>query len=95
MNTEQTLRPRMVNFNWFRRRQRQQLQWQDPNVPTRERHILSIVSSVISCTVLIVALALKEWATADTSDCNYVFALTSVIRSNHPTLGCKGCRVCK
>ncbi|KAL5471459.1 hypothetical protein EMCRGX_G029579 [Ephydatia muelleri] len=78
----------MVNFNWFRRRQRQQqLQWQDPNVPRRERHILSIVSSVISCTVLIVSLALKEWATASADNCSYVFALTSVVRSDLPTLG--------
>lgn len=77
----------MVNFNWFRRRQRQQqLQWQDPNVPRRERHISSIVSSVISCTVLIVALALKEWATASYENCSYVFALTSVVRTGPPTL---------
>lgn len=79
----------MVNFNWFRRRQgqQQQIQWQDPNVPRRERHILSIVSSGISCAVLIVALALREWATAGSDGCVYIFALTSIVRSDRPTLG--------
>ena len=64
-------------------------------MPRRERHILSIVSSVVSCTVLIVALALKEWATSDANDCNFVFALTSVIKSPtngmDTTFGCKSC----
>ena len=66
----------MVDLSRFRRRNRHQMLLYDK--PARERHFLSIVGSVLSMVLLILALALREWAKGKDNVCNYIFGLTQV-----------------
>ena len=66
----------MVDLSRFRRRQQQRLRFYDK--PARERHFLSIIGSVLSIVLLILAVALQEWAKGSDTVCEYVFGLTRV-----------------
>lgn len=66
----------MVNFAWFRRRNQQPLRFYDK--PARERHYLSLVGSILCIVLLILAVALREWAKGSSKNCSYVFGLTQV-----------------
>ena len=58
------------------RRNRQQQVFYDK--PARERHFLSIIGSVLSIVLLILAMALREWAKGNDANCEIVFGLTQV-----------------
>ena len=66
----------MVNLNRLWRRQDPQYRFLDK--PARERHFISIAGSVLSNVLLILALALKNWAKGDDKRCSYVYDLTEV-----------------
>lgn len=66
----------MVNLNRFRRNGDQQARFYDK--PARECHFLSIIGSVLSIVLLILAMALREWAKGSDSQCDIVFGLTQV-----------------
>lgn len=67
----------MVDLSRFRRRREQQPpRFYDK--PSRERHFLSIIGSVLSVVLLIVAIALREWAKASDSKCAFTFGLTKI-----------------
>lgn len=66
----------MVDLSRFRRRHQQQLRYYDK--PARERHFLSLVASVLSIIMLVLALSLPEWAKGRVSQCDFVFGLTQV-----------------
>ena len=67
----------MVDLPRFRRRQQQ-----NPprfyDKPSRERHFVSIIGSLLSVVMLVVAMALREWAKAKDDKCEYIFGLTKV-----------------
>ncbi len=67
----------MVDLSRFRRR-REQLNPRFYDKPSRERHFFSIIGSVLSVVLLIVALFLREWAKAGDNLCEYTFGLTKV-----------------
>lgn len=67
----------MVDLPRFRRRQ-QQHPPRFYDKPSRERHFVSIIGSVLSMIMLVVALALREWAKAGDSKCDFTFGLTKV-----------------
>ena len=66
----------MVNLTRFRRNRDQQTRFYDK--PARECHFLSIIGSVLSIVLLILAMALREWAKGSDSQCDIVFGLTQV-----------------
>lgn len=67
----------MVNLSRFRRRRDQPVpRFYDK--PSRERHFLSIISSALSMVLLIMALALREWAKAGDEYCDFTFGLIKV-----------------
>jgi hypothetical protein len=70
-------------FGFGRRQEQQHRRFYDK--PSRERHYVSIIGSVLSIVVLVVALALREWAKAGDDTCNFTFGLTKVyITHNNP-----------
>lgn len=73
----------MVDLSRFRRR-RSESNPRFYDKPSRERHYFSIIGSVLSFVLLVVALALREWAKAGDSRCDYIFGLTKVY-INHRT----------
>ena len=46
--------------------------------PSRERHFFSIIGSILSMVLLIVSLALREWAKAADENCELTFGLIKV-----------------
>ena len=66
----------MVDLTRFRRRQQQSDRIHEK--PARERHFLSIIGSVLSFIMLILSLALPEWAKGEDGECDYIFGLTQV-----------------
>ena len=83
----------MVNLGRFRRRQ-QQLNLSLTDKPSRERHFLSITSSVLSGILLILALVLPEWAKGSHGDCSYKFGLTKVEIAGGNSPGIKDSQYC-
>lgn len=67
----------MVDLSRILRRPQQQAR-RVYDKPARERHFLSIICSVLSSIFLIMALALKVWASGDNNECSFVFGLTTV-----------------
>ena len=67
----------MVDLSRILRRPQQQAR-RVYDKPARERHFLSIICSVLSSIFLIMALALKVWASGHNDQCSYVFGLTQV-----------------
>ena len=67
----------MVDLSRILRRPQQQAR-RVYDKPARERHFLSIICSVLSSIFLIMALALKVWASGSSEQCSYVFGLTQV-----------------
>ena len=65
----------MVDLSRFRQRQNGSIPY---DKPSRERHFLSIIGSVLSILFLILALALREWAKVSFESCDLVFGLTQV-----------------
>ena len=78
----------MVDLSRILRRPQQQAR-RVYDKPARERHFLSIICSVLSSIFLIMALALKVWASGHNEQCSYVFGLTQVYivpPSDQPTI---------
>ena len=67
----------MVDYPRFRRREPQRPpRFYDK--PSRERHFVSIIGSVLSMVMLVVALTLREWAKGGDDACSFIFGLTKV-----------------
>jgi len=67
----------MVDLSRFRQRRTGNVPY---DKPSRERHFVSILGSVLSIVFLILALALREWAKVSryNGHCDLVFGLTQV-----------------
>ena len=67
----------MVDLSRFRQRRTGSTPY---DKPSRERHFISILGSVLSMVFLILALALREWAKVSNYNgrCDIVFGLTQV-----------------
>ena len=87
----------MVDLSIFRRR-RERLNPRFYDKPSRERHFFSIIGSVLSIVLLVVALALREWAKAGDETCDFTFGLTKVYithkASNNLDIRTSKCVVC-
>lgn len=67
----------MVDLSRFRRRRDSPVaRFYDK--PSRERHYISIIGSLLSIVLLVVALCLKEWAKAGDEKCDFTFGLIKV-----------------
>ena len=67
----------MVDLSRFRRR-REQANPRFYDKPSRERHFFSIIGSVLSVVLMVVALALREWAKAGNEFCDFSFGLIKI-----------------
>lgn len=67
----------MVDLSRFRRRRNEPVS-RFHDKPSRERHFFSVIGSALSIVLLIVALALREWAKAANDQCKITFGLVRV-----------------
>ena len=68
----------MVNLSRLRWRSNRQQARHLYDKPSRERHFLSIIGSALSVILIIMALAMREWARAGDELCDFTFGLTKV-----------------